>query len=681
MAWGSGTWGKATTPAVQGPNLAGAKLLPGMQVPTARSGAGHFGATVPTAAPPPGSPPGTTAALASQPGAATALNMFSPPQPQPARSPLVDTSQSGFMNQPGTGEQWFADHQKDVNRPLGMDSFLQASQGRVLGMNYAPDNASSAYGKMSSELGTAGKGVTNAWDVASQLRDKTAGEDMMGKAANMFAGPNMAHDYATQTAGEFRAPGASENYYSQVAPGLQQQGQGEQNAYNLLGQFKDPGAAENNLSVTDAALGKINYGDMGIGATKNLTGNAAGYFGQNLKDVNGTNIVGQESQNFLPGLREKSNSENLYDSGNTGLNTAYDREAQKRTRELQNRMAATGMFGSGTTARGMEEIQADIASSQARDMASLANQADQARLGRTGAALSFSDAAGKEGLNRLDVGLRGASAADASNLGNVNAMLGATGQASTEALGKVGARTTAADASERAQLDRLFKSGQTGLAADQQGLNRITEGGTLANNAQTGEINRLLGGSTVAAAGDHSLYEQASGLGTIGHNQATDEINRLGTSATAGTQADNARTQQLDALMKGATSLDDLRTKAAQIGINIEDLLGKETQSSDQLHINQTTANQTMANSVQDQFQNRYQTQADNLFRGATGQSGLVSSSTGAASDTDLSLGRDKINGLITSGKLTQQQGDQLQEQLLTGATTVAQIESMFAKK
>ncbi len=661
------TWGAWAKQVPQAVNGAGVKQLPNAGAlfasnPTLTKG---VASTVTN-----GSALGTAGRL---PGAAS---MFS--APAPTKSPLVDETQTGFMNKPGTGEQWFADHQADVNRPLGMDSFMNASQGRLLGMNYQPTTAAGAFGQMSSELKNPTQGITNAQGVSGQLRNTTAGEGMMSNAANMLGGPNLAHNYATQTAGQFQTPGASENYYSQMAPGLQQQGQGEQNAYSLLGQFAAPGAAEGNLGVTDTALGKINYGDMGIGATQNLTNNAAGYFGQNLKDVNGTNTVGQESQNFLPGLRELSNSEQLYNSGNQGLDSAYAREADKRTRELQNRMAATGMFGSGTTARGMEEVQADIAASQARDMASLASQADQARLGRTGAALSFSDAAGKEGLSRLGLGLQGATAADASNLGNVNAMLGATGQASQEALGKVGARTTAANAAEQAQLDRLFKSGQTGLAADQQGLQRTQLGGTLAHNASADQINRLLGGSTVAAAGDQSQTNQATALGGIGNNMTQDEISRLNTSGTLGISADAQRTAQLNTLMQGATSLDDLRQKAAQLGISIEDLIGRTTQSDDQLHLAQTMQNQNMANGVQGMFEGRYQNQATNTLAGAQAQSGLVSSASGAASDADMSLGRDLINGLISGAKMTQQQGDQLSEMMMTGALTLTQLKKMY---
>lgn len=83
-------------------------------------------------------------------------------------------------------------------------------------------------------------------------------------------------------------------------------------------------------------------------------------------------------------LGEKGYSEQLYESGNQGLNTHYDREWQKRQKRLEDTMSAAGVFGSGATARGMFELEAELGSQQARDMSDLANRADTQKMARFG---------------------------------------------------------------------------------------------------------------------------------------------------------------------------------------------------------------------------------------------------------------------------------------------------------
>lgn len=86
-------------------------------------------------------------------------------------------------------------------------------------------------------------------------------------------------------------------------------------------------------------------------------------------------------------LNATSNTENLYQSGNQGLNTWYDRERDKRQKRLEDQMSAMGVFGSGATARGMFELEAELGAQQAKEMADLAYKADMAkgqRLDRAG---------------------------------------------------------------------------------------------------------------------------------------------------------------------------------------------------------------------------------------------------------------------------------------------------------
>lgn len=88
-------------------------------------------------------------------------------------------------------------------------------------------------------------------------------------------------------------------------------------------------------------------------------------------------------------LNTPSYSEQLYESGNQGLNTWYDRERDKRQKRLEDQMSAMGVFGSGATARGMFELEAELGAQQARDMGDLAGRADTyrgQRLDRAGGA-------------------------------------------------------------------------------------------------------------------------------------------------------------------------------------------------------------------------------------------------------------------------------------------------------
>ena len=75
----------------------------------------------------------------------------------------------------------------------------------------------------------------------------------------------------------------------------------------------------------------------------------------------------------------KGYTEQLFESGNQGLNTAYDRERNKRQTRLEDQMSAMGVFGSSDTMKGMWELEAELGAQQARDMQGLAGDADAAK--------------------------------------------------------------------------------------------------------------------------------------------------------------------------------------------------------------------------------------------------------------------------------------------------------------
>jgi hypothetical protein len=484
-------------------------------------------------------------------------------------APDADTSE-GFMNRPGTGEKWWQDHQREINDPGKFGDYLNGATGRLLGQNYQPTNTIGANDTIKGAYNQPTYGVTNAGDVSKQLRAPTEGEGIQREAADFFRGPNLASDYAAGTSAFFKSPTRSGTYADTVTPGLQKQGQGETNVYDQLDE----------------------------------------------------NIVGAESGYFLPGLRNKSNSETLYESGNEGLNTFYQRESDKRSRELTNRLAATGMFGSGETVRGLEEIGADLGASQARDMADLARQADEAFRGRSGEARAFSTAAGGEALDRMGMGLE----------------------------------------------------------ADKVGQGRIKLGGDLAGQADVNELDRVLGGADVMEKGDTSKRLQGEALGRAGHQLTQDEVDRLTQSADTGLAGDQERRQQLDLILESATSADDAREKAARLGIDIEELLGGMTKDSDAQDWGRTLDRQTMANGVQGMFEGRWRGGLDDILKVTKPQSDLVSGATGKISDTDLQMGNDILESLVVQGALSKQEKDQFIEELINGSMTLAQIISLGKK-
>lgn len=664
-AWGNATaaprksaWGEATTPAwgsgiMNNPTALGAvmpkpvKAMPAGARPEVSQIVNPFG----------GRSAGQVTGTAG---------MFAPPTPKDSGY-SVDANQPGFLDKPGTGEQWYAANQNQINKSGDLGNFINGATGRLMGMDYQPSNSTGAFGQMQKELGGGPQqGTSNAWGVASQLRNPTAGEGVMQTAAGMFAGPNLAHNYATDTAGYFKSPTNTQGYADSLR-GQFGPGQGQTGALAASGQLTNggPGAAETNLAATDRALGGIHYGDEAIDFDANhLTNNTAGYADAlgGFAQTRGT--TGTEANKFLPGLENPSNSEQLYASGNEGLNFAYDRSLKQRTRELQDRMAAAGLFGSGATARGMEELSADTIANQARDMASLAGQADQAHLGRAGAAQSFSTAADADALSRARLGLEGYQAGDQQQAANVGLMNNVFGLASGEGLQKVGLRTTSANNAQQAMIDRLFKGGSLGIDADRAGNERTRLGLDVNSAADTQGLNRMLGGSTVAAAGDQSLFDQGTRLGNIGHQMTADEISRLDTSARAGVSGDVTNADRLQKLVAAGVDVDKLKGEAAKIGISVEDLIGKLTEQNDRNEWQRTKDREGMAVDVQNLFQGRYGTQFDQLMRLGGAKAGVDQTNSNASAEETYKTTVAQIQQLVDSGKLTAQQGQQMMDDL-----------------
>lgn len=512
----------------------------------------------------------------------------------------------GVLTTPGEGEKWFADHKGAYDQPTNLAGYWQGKQGGI-----TAGASADAWGKAKDWANSTSSGAQNAHGISEQLREPTKGEETLGQAKGYFTQPNQTQDYNKSVGGVFGQEGAAEKYAKENTAGLQTSGAGGQQVYKTMGDFGTPGAAEKNNATAQATLGG---------------NNSAKQFNNSLTNsgFTGKNTSGTEMGYFSPDLRAKSRSEDLYDSGQggKGLTTYYDREAQKRTKSLSDQMSAMGVFGSGATARGLYELNADIGASQARDMAGMAAQADQAFLGRTGAAQSFAGQTGDEEIKRAGVGMQAATAADESTRGNVTA------------------GTTAAQNAQSASLDRMFKGGQLGLQADQEARQRLELGGVFANDAQTQQLNRIRTGGDLAKAADSSLFDQGRGLADVGTSQSTQELNRLGKSADTGLAGDaeeRAKIGDYASIAKG-TDAANLSAEEFNKGVNVD---------LDAQNYARTQAGQNAANGVQTLFENRQRYGIQDKTTLATQLSGLVAGAKGKSAEEQEALHEQIINSYI----------------------------------
>lgn len=98
-----------------------------------------------------------------------------------------------------------------------------------------------------------------------------------------------------------------------------------------------------------------------------------------------------------------SNSENLYSQGIGQLNPYYDYASQIGTKSINDAAAAHGGFSS-TALTQIGNLNANLRGQQAKDMANLANQADQEKLARYGMGETLATGADTGKLNRLGAG-------------------------------------------------------------------------------------------------------------------------------------------------------------------------------------------------------------------------------------------------------------------------------------
>lgn len=442
-----------------------------------------------------------------------------------------------FRN-PGAYETWYEGHKGRYDQPTNVQGYYEQNVGKFQDYGYDPFNTQGAYGDLQGKLVGQSYGTGVSREVAGQLRNPLTGEAYYGSAGEQLRQPNLATDYANDTRDFFAGPTDSKNLYGNLGPELLKEGMGEE------------------LARTE---------------------------------LPGLNTVGAEFDYFRDPLRGKSYSEQLYESGNQGLNTFYDRENEKRQEALERRMAATGIFGSGETIRGMAEIEAELGAQQAREMAALAGQADQSFLGRTGMAKDFAGASSREDLDRIGLGLE-------------------------------------ADKGSRDRYGQLID---------------------LAGQSDQTSLDRVLGGSDVARSGDDSRINQADRLRMLGDSSTGTELDRLRTRSDVALAGDQEERLRANDVFGAARDLDDLRLQGDQTRLDYLSRGGDLASDADRTNLDWLNSGGDAADRAQQRFEQRERYGINDSLRYADAMSGLYTGATNAANDEQTQMQGEAIGLLM----------------------------------
>lgn len=513
--------------------------------PTAPPGSTPIGASNPGAL-----PPGSVSQVPTRPDAPVlggipglTGSQYRPLPPPPPENPAV-------LRQPGSYETWYEGHKGQYDAPTNVQGYYDRNTGKFENYQYDPFNTQGAYGDLQNKLGGTSYGTSVSRDVSEQLRNPLTGEAYYGQAGDMLGGPNLATDYANDTRGFFSDATDSKGLYDSLAPGMLMEGQGEFMART---------------------------------------------------ELPGLNTVGAEFDAFRDPLRAKSHSEQLYESGNEGLNKFYDRENEKRQEALERRMAATGVFGSGETVRGMAEIEAELGAQQARDMAGLAGQADDAFRGRTGLAMDFSGASSREDLDRIGMGLE-------------------------------------ADRGTRDRYGQLID---------------------LAGQSDTTSLDRIMGGSDVARSGDDSKRATGDSLRALGSAASGTELDRQRTRSDVALAGDAEERLRAGDVFDAARGLDDLRLQGDRTELDYLSRGGDLANTADGQRLDWLNSGGDAANTAQQRTETRERYGINDSLRYADALSGLYTGATGAANEEQTQMQGEAIGLLMQKKGLDYQQAMQ----------------------
>ena len=524
---------------------------------------------------------------------------YQPPMPPapvaPTSQPLRRPRTPGLLDVPGEGESWWQANKGRWRQPRRSVEYWQGMQGR------RPHATRTSWDYVSGQLQGMRRGSTTARRGADFIRTYKLQQ------------PGLGEDYAKRNVGYFENPGEMENYYRQFSSYFSTPGQGEDWVRKNMGGFEKAGDAETNYGNAQRRIAS--------GAQNTL-----GYFRDTRPYATGSTAVDSERGYFSPQLRNKSYSEQIYDSGAGGLIDPYQRALDKRTRDIRNAAAARGMFGTGAGLRAEAELGADIAAEEARDRIALADQADTQRLGRARAALDFASEAERALLGRRSFGLDAATAADASTRENV------------------GLETDAARISQQAMIDRLFKGGQLGLQADEVGQGRVRLGMDAADRAQSAGNRRVTSGMDVASRGQE-----------LEQDRIRNEVQRILDAAGLDIDADKLDMDVLDRLMKGAGQVDDQYNQDFTTDFNA-------TRALDRDELDWLESEYGGAKDAQGLFEGRERGALQDIERSARDQAGLLTGALGNATEEQKQMAQDVIQTLMAEYGLDAKQAEAMAE-------------------
>lgn len=169
----------------------------------------------------------------------------------------------------------------------------------------------------------------------------------------------------------------------------------------------------------------------------------------------------------------KSNSETLYSQGVDHLNPYYDYATQVGTKAINDAAAAHGGFSS-TAMNQIGLLNANLRGQQAKDMANLAKQADDERLGRYNQGEAEAGAADTGKLSRLGLAGQEATASDQEKLnryGAQNSLYGSWQDREENRLTTAFTEQMGLSGAQAGQVDTFFKNLLEAGKYDAEGIN------------------------------------------------------------------------------------------------------------------------------------------------------------------------------------------------------------------
>lgn len=535
----------------------------------------------------------------------------------------------GLLGRPGIGENWYEQNKGRWQQPRKSVQYWQGRGAR-------PNQTSTNWGYVKGQLQNL-RGSSNVRDISSQVRS-TPMRNMQGER------------FATDNLSYFTKPGEMEQFYGANKGFFATPGQGESWVRNNMGGFEKAGVAEGNYDRAREALGNIRYGEQSLSETRNALANSGqntvSYFGETRPFATSESGVEDEYSYFQPSLRNKSYTEQVFESGSGGLIDPYARAQEKQIKQIRDAAAARGMFNTGKSLRAEQELAADVAAEEARDRIALARSADDAFLGRTGAAQSFASAAEQAALGRRQFGLEGAIAADESNRANIGLSQNAYKFASDEALGKVDRETTAAQIAQQQMIERLMSGGRMSLEADDRARQRMDLGATTADRAQTQGRSRITDGARVAS--DAQRLEQ---------ERLRDEVDRLLKAAGLEVDADQLDMQTLESIMRGSGQVDDQWNEDDRHDFDMSRQLDADD-------LGWLESEFGAAKDAQGLFENRNRNALGDIAGNARDQAGVVGGALANASSEEKQMAQDVIQALMQQYGMDARQAEGMAEKL-----------------